>query len=118
MPMNARLFGHALTVVVGVCSLVAGVAAIRADLPGVLGATLLILGGLLPVLAHFSWRYSRAAWSVMISTLVVFGAVTFFGLPKIAGVLHVHMVVALVIPIVLIAGVLALANVRGEYHNS
>ncbi|GEM_PF-6986889 len=112
-----RLLGHALTVIVGVCSFGAGIAALAAGLTGVLGVTLLIIGGLLPVLAHFSWRYSRAAWSVMISTLVVFGAVTFFGAPKIRGILHVPLLVAMIIPAVLITGVIALAMIRGDYHD-
>lgn len=112
-----RLVGHALTVLVGVCSLGAGIAALAAGLTGVLGVTLLIIGCMLPALAHFSWRYSRAAWSVMISTLVVFGAVTFFGAPKIRGVLHVDLLVAMIIPAVLITGVIALAMIRGDYHD-
>ncbi len=112
-----RLVGHVLTVVVGVCSLGAGIAALAAGLTGVLGVTLLIIGGMLPVLAHFSWRSSRAAWSVMIATLVVFGAVTFFGAPKIRGLLHVNLLVAMIIPAVLITGVVALAMIRGDYHD-
>jgi hypothetical protein len=108
--------GHAMAVVIGAASFVAGITALVKSLPGTMGVTLIIVGLLLPVLAHFSWRFSRAAWSLMISTLCVFAAVTFFGAPKIAAVLGVGMAIALVIPIVQVVAVIALADLRREYR--
>lgn len=108
--------GHGLAVLVGIGAIVAGVLAIVNSLPGVLGVTLLVLGGMLPAVAHFSWRMSRAAWSVMISTLCVFAAVTLFGSPKIAAVMHVDLGIALLIPIVQVAAVIVLAQIRADYR--
>jgi hypothetical protein len=108
--------GHAMAAVIGAASFVAGITSLVKSLPGTMGITLIIVGMLLPVLAHFSWRFSRAAWSLMISTLCVFAAVTFFGAPKIAAVLNIGMSLALVIPIVQVVAVVALADLRREYR--
>ncbi|HEY6037528.1 MAG TPA: hypothetical protein VIV58_24775 [Kofleriaceae bacterium] len=108
--------GHGLAVIVGLCAIIAGGLALANGLPVVLGITLLVLGGMLPAVAHFSWRMSRAAWSVMISTLCVFAAVTLFGSPKIAGVMHVDLGIALLIPIVQVAAVIVLAQIRADYR--
>jgi hypothetical protein len=115
-PHDVAVAGHAMAAVIGAASFVAGITALVKSLPGTMGITLIIVGGLLPVLAHFSWRFSRAAWSLMISTLCVFAAVTFFGAPKIAAVLHIGLTVSLVIPIVQVIAVIALANLRREYR--
>jgi len=114
--LQLAAIGHGLAVLVGLGAIVAGVMAIANDLPGVLGITLLVLGGMLPAVAHFSWRMSRAAWSVMISTLCVFAAVTLFGSPKIAAVMHVDLGIALLIPIVQVAAVIVLAQIRADYR--
>jgi uncharacterized membrane protein HdeD (DUF308 family) len=108
--------GHGLAVIVGLAAVIAGATALAKSLPPVLGITLLVLGGMLPVVAHFSWRLSRAAWSVMISTLCVFAAVTLFGSPKIAGVMHIDLGIALLIPIVQVAAVIVLAQIRADYR--
>ncbi|MEO6775223.1 MAG: hypothetical protein ABI467_19820 [Kofleriaceae bacterium] len=108
--------GHGLAVIVGAGSVIAGVLALVNSLPGVLGVTLLVLGVMLPVVAHFSWRMSRAAWSVMISTLCVFAAVTLFGSPKIAAMMHLSLGIALLIPIVQVAAVIVLAQIRTDYR--
>lgn len=108
--------GHGLAVLVGLAAFVAGAVALVKSLPPVLGVTLLVLGGMLPVVAHFSWRMSRAAWSVMISTLCVFAAVTLFGSPKIAGIMHIDLGIALLIPIVQVAAVIVLAQIRADYR--
>jgi hypothetical protein len=115
-PHDVAVAGHAMAVVIGAASFVAGITALVKSLPGTMGVTLIIVGGLLPVLAHFSWKFSRAAWSLMISTLCVFAAVTFFGAPKIAAVLGTGLTLALVIPIVQVVAVIALAELRREYR--
>jgi len=109
--------GHAMAVVIGAASFVAGITALVKGLPGTMGVTMIIVGLMLPILAHFSWRFSRAAWSLMISTLCVFAAVTFFGAPKVAATLHIGLTVSLVIPIVLIVAVIALGDLRRDYRD-
>ena len=52
----------------------------------------------------------------MISTLCVFAAVTFFGAPKIAAVLHIGLTHRALIPIVQVVAVIALAELRREYR--
>ena len=115
-PHEVAVAGHVMAAVIGAASFVAGITALAKSLPGVMGVTLIIVGALLPVLSHFSWRFSRPAWSLMISTLCVFAAVTFFGAPKIAAVLHTGLTLALVIPIVQVIAVIALADLRREYR--
>ncbi len=115
-PYEAAVAGHVLAAAIGAASFIAGIVALAKSLPGVMGITLIVIGGLLPALAHYSWRFSRAAWSLMISTLAVFAAVTFFGAPKIAAVLHVALAVAFVIPIVQVVAVIALAELRAEFR--
>lgn len=115
-PHEVAVAGHAMTVVIGAASFVAGISALVKSLPGTLGVTLIIIGLLLPVLAHFSWKFSRAAWSLTLSILCVFAAVTFFGAPKIAAALGIGLTLALVIPIVQIVAVIALADLRREYR--
>jgi len=114
--LQLAAIGHGLAVIVGLGAIIAGVLAIVNSLPGVLAVTLLVLGAMLPAVAHFSWRMSRAAWSVMISTLCVFAAVTLFGSPKIAAVMHVDLGIALLIPIVQVAAVIVLAQIRADYR--
>jgi hypothetical protein len=115
-PHEVAVVGHAMAAVIGAASFVAGITALVKSMPGTMGITLIIVGILLPVLAHFSWKFSRAAWSLMISTLCVFAAVTFFGAPKIAAVLGIGLTLATLIPIVQVVAVIALAELRREYR--
>lgn len=114
---QVALAGHGLAVLVGVASFVAGIMALAKGLPGVMGVTMLVIGVMMPALAHFSWRFSRAAWATMISTLCVFAAVTLFGSPKIANTIHIDLGIALLIPIVQVAAVILLAQIRDEYRD-
>ena len=115
-PYEVAVAGHGLAAVIGAASLIAGIVATTKSLPAVMSITLIVIGGLLPALAHYSWRFSRAAWSLMISTLAVFAAVTFFGAPKIAAVMHVSLGVAFIIPVVQVLAVIALADLRAEFR--
>lgn len=114
---QVAIAGHGLAVIVGAASFVAGIVALVKGLPGVMGVTMVIVGLMLPALAHFSWRFSRAAWATMISTLCVFAAVTLFGSPKIANTIHIELGIALLIPIVQVAAVILLAKIRDEYRD-
>lgn len=111
-----RLIGHLLALGIGVGAFVGGIGALSAGLPGVMGVTLLIVGVVMPAVAHFSFRRSRPAWSMLLSMLAVLATVTFFGAPKIRVVLHIGLWTALILPGLMIIAVIALAMVRGEYH--
>lgn len=112
-----RLVGHGLATVIGLASMIGGVAGLMSSLPPVLGVALLASGGLLITLVVYSLKGSRPAWSFLISMLAVLATVTFFGAPKIRHVLHVSLWSALIIPGLQIVAVIALVMVRGEYKN-
>lgn len=116
-PYNSAVIGHGLATLIGVAMALTGIVTITKGLPLVVPMSLVILGGVVAVTAVVSWRYfSRAAWSVLISTLCVFAAVTFFGSPKIANLLHLKIWLAMVIPIVQVVAVIMLADLRREYR--
>ena len=115
---GARAVGHSLAFLVGVASLIGGIAGLASRLPKTMGATLLVLGLLLPLLAWFSLQKSRAAWAFAVAVLAVFAVVTFFGAPKIAHVLGVPLGLAAVIPVVMTVAVVALSQARGDYRAS
>ena len=111
-----RIIGHALAVALGLASLYAGYESFDHGLPTVMIAVLVAVGLLLPTLAHFSWRHSRAAWSFMMAIATVMGIVTFFGAPKVRNVLDVGFWTAMILPGLMFVMVTALAMVRGEYR--
>ena len=113
---NQRLVGHIAAVLLGVLSLVGGIASLAKSLPPVMGVTLLVIGVIVPLLAWKSWSYSRAAWSFLIAIIAVFAGVMLFGAPKIATVLGIDMVWALVFPAAEVATVVALASARDDYR--
>ncbi|MBV8757468.1 MAG: hypothetical protein JO257_09345 [Deltaproteobacteria bacterium] len=111
-----RLIGHALAVTLGLAALFAGYESFDHGLPTVMTAVLVAVGVLLPTLAHFSWRHSRAAWSYLIAIATVMGIVTFFGAPKVRNVLDVGFWTAMILPGLMFVMVTALSMVRGEYR--
>lgn len=113
---SGRLFGHATAVLLGVLSLVGGVASFAKGLPPVMAVTLLAVGVLLFALAWRSWQYSRPAWSFLIALVGVFGTVMLFGAPKVAHLLGINLFAALVFPIVQGACVAALAGLGRDYR--
>lgn len=111
-----RWVGHAIAFGVAVAALVSGVAAFVANLPSVLGVTLLAIGAVTPVLAVQSLRRSRAAWSTLTAILAVLGIVTLFGAPKLRNVVGIQLATALIAPGLLAIAVMALSAVRGDYR--
>jgi hypothetical protein len=111
-----RLIGHSLAAVLGAASIVAGIGAFSQGMPMVLGATLLIVGVLMPTLAYFSLHHSRAAWAFLIALVAVFGGVDFFGAPKVRGLLGVGLWTALILPGLQFVAVVSLTMLRGEYR--
>jgi hypothetical protein len=111
-----KQFGHIVATLLGVLSIIGGFASLAKGLPPVMGATMLVVGALLPVLVWKSWNYSRGAWSFLISIISVFAAVMFFGAPKIAHVLGIDIVTALAFPALEIACVVSLASLRRDYR--
>jgi hypothetical protein len=111
-----RLVGHGIGFVAGIASLVAGFATFGTTIPGVVAATLIITGFVLPALTWRSLQHSRSAWSFLIAILAVLATVTFFGAPKMRNVLGIGLWYALIIPAVEVVGVIALSMVRREYR--
>lgn len=111
-----RIIGHALAVMIGIGALIGAYGSLDHHMPTVMSAVLIAVGVLLPMLAHFSWRGSRAAWSFMISIICVFGIVTFFGAPKVRNILGIGFWTAMILPGLHFVAVTALAMVRGEYR--
>ncbi len=112
-----RLIGHGLSVVMGLASLVGGVASLAKGLPPVMGVTMLVLGVLMPVVTWKSLQRSRSAWAFLIALVAVFGFVTFFGAPKVRHLLGIGLWHALIIPGLQIVSVIALSMLRDEYHD-
>lgn len=131
-----REVGHLIPALLGVLHLIAGVAAfLHHDVPLVVGVTLVVSGVLLPVLAFYSYRYSRPAWAFLIALCGVFAVVEFFGAPKIrdamASGLWTWMVqllgapklqeargglwIAMIFPGISAVAVAALVSLRGKY---
>jgi MFS family permease len=111
-----RLVGHGIGFVAGIASLAAGFAAFGSTIPGVVAATLIITGLVVPVLSWRSLQRSRTAWSFLIAILAVLATVTFFGAPKVRHVLGIGLWYALIIPAIEVVGVIALSMVRTEYR--
>jgi hypothetical protein len=112
-----RLIGHALAAAMGIAALIGGFAALSKGMPPVMGTTMLIIGVLMPALTWKSLQYSRTAWSFLIAIVAVFGAVTFFGAPKVRGLLGIGLWYAMIIPGLQIVCVMALSMLRGEYRD-
>ena len=111
-----RWVGHGIAFGVAASALVAGVAAFMANLPAVLGVTLIIMGAAVPVLAYQSLHRSRAAWSTLTAILAVLGIVTLFGAPKLRKGVGIQLATALIAPGLLAIAVMALSAVRGDYR--
>jgi hypothetical protein len=111
-----RVIGHGYAGMLGLASLVGGVQALRADLPPVMGVTLLVLGVLQPTLAWLSWQRSRASWAFLIAIVAVFGVVTLFGAPKIRSLLDINLWYAFLLPAQQFVCVAALAMLRDDYR--
>jgi hypothetical protein len=114
-----RLVGHGLAAVIGLSSIVGGIAALTGtSLPDVMGWTMVVSGVLFPLLIWYSLHHSRAAWAFLIALLVVFATVTFFGAPKVRHVLGIGLWHALIIPGLQIVAAIGLSMLRDEYRES
>lgn len=113
-----RLVGHGVGAIAGLAALVGGIGAMTTTMPGALGASLIMIGVLMPVLVWRSLVHSREAWSFLIAMLAVLATVTFFGAPKVRHVLGIGLWYALIIPALQIVAVIALAMLRDEYRDA
>jgi hypothetical protein len=113
--IRPRVIGHALPVLLGAAHLVGGVAAFARDLPAALGATLLLSGVLMPLLAWHSYRRSRPAWAFLVAMCGVFAVVGMFGSPKVRGALDISLWITMILPGLNAVAVGALVALRGEY---
>jgi hypothetical protein len=110
------LAGHVLASLVGLGALAGGIAAYVAELPGIMCATLLAAGTLLPLLAYFSLRGSRACWSFTIAITSVLGVLGTFGAPKERSLIGVPLAVIAVIPLVCIVAITLLSTLGPDYQ--
>jgi hypothetical protein len=107
---------HVLAGVLGVFNFTAGVvAAWRPGVSGALVATLLITGGLMPVLAWFSYRRARGAWSILVALSGVLAVVGLFGAPKVRNVLDVSLWTTMLLPGLFAVACVSLALLRERY---
>ena len=110
-----RTIGHLLAAVLGVGNLVFGVLAITHSQPGALSATLLVSGCVVPALAYFSYRRSRAAWAFLVALCGVFAVVGLFGAPTISRVLDYSLWTTMIFPGLYVVACATLALLRDDY---
>lgn len=113
-----RVIGHALAALLGMANLVFGCFAAIHGQPGALTATLLVSGLVVPTLAHFSYRRSRAAWAFLTALCGVFAVVGLFGAPKIRGVLDVSLWTTMIFPGLYVVACVTLALLRVDYADT
>jgi hypothetical protein len=111
-----RVVGHVLATLLGCLALVSSVEAMAHGMPAAMYGTLLIAGILFPVLAWWSWRGSRPAWSFLIAMACVFGITSFFGAPKLRSQLDTSLWYALIVPGLYFTTVASLTMLRGHYR--
>lgn len=116
--ISPRLIGHAIAAVMGVLSIVASLFAFARGMTPVLPFTLLTLGLLLPLLAYFSMRTSRAAWAFLVSVCAVYATVLLFGAPKVRYLLDIGLWSALIIPGILAVATAALVISKADYRDA
>jgi hypothetical protein len=113
-----RAIGHLLAAVLGIGNLVFGVLAITHSQPGALTATLLVSGCVVPTLAYFSYRRSRAAWAFLAALCGVLAVVGLFGAPKISRVLDLSLWTTMIFPGLYVVACTTLALLRDDYVES
>lgn len=113
--IRARLTGHLLPLLLGAIHLVASVASFNHGLK-VLGVTLLLVGGLMPVLSWQSYFHRvRPAWAFLVAICGVFAVAEFFGAPKIRGAVDISLWITMILPGLNVVTAFALISLRGEY---
>src|SRR3954469_6985409 len=110
-----RTVGHVLAAVLGVANLVLGVLAFSHAQPGALTATLLVTGIVVPTLAHFSFRRSRAAWAFLVALCGVLAVVGLFGAPKVSRALEVSLWTTMIFPGLYVVACATLILLRDDY---
>lgn len=110
-----RGVGHLLAAVLGVVNLVFGAVAFHYGQPGALTATLLVTGLVVPTLAVFSYRRSRAAWAFLVALCGVLAVVGLFGAPKISRVLDYSLWTTMIFPGLYVVACVTLALLREDY---
>jgi len=113
--MSARLVAHGIAAFVALAALASGIAGVASGVPAALSIFCLVVSLVLGAMIPLSMRGSRAAWSLVVSIMSVEAVGTFFGAATLAKALGVSIAITLVLPLVLGAGVIALASIRNEY---
>jgi len=110
-----RPIGHVLAALLGVVNLVLGVLAFTHAQPAALTATLLVTGIVVPTLAHFSFRRSRAAWAFLVALCGVLAVVGLFGAPKVSRVMEVSLWTTMIFPGLYVVACATLTLLRDDY---
>ena len=114
-----RVIGHLAAVILGGANAIAGLVSLGAGLTPVLGIALVIGGGMMIVLAYFSYFHkSRAAWAFLAALAGVFGTCLLFGAPKVRSLIGIGLWTALIFPGLQYVTMTALFMLRGEYRES
>lgn len=113
--VRPRMIGHALPVLLGIGYFIAGASAFAQSAPAVVGVTLVVSGVFCPLLAAYSLRGSRAAWSFLVSLCGVFALIAFFAAPKIREAIGVGLWTTMILPGMNVVSVFALLALRGDY---
>jgi hypothetical protein len=110
-----RVIGHALAALLGATNLGFGILAFTHNQPAALTATLVVTGLVVPALAHFSYRRSRAAWAFLVALCGVLAVVGLFGAPKIRGALDVSLWTTMIFPGLYVVACATLTVLRDDY---
>jgi hypothetical protein len=113
--LNRRVGAHLIATVLGFGTVAAGVGSLVTGLPGVLGVTQLVGGGLMPVLAWYSYKRQRAPWAFLVAICVVFAVTDLFGAPRIGQMLSINLWTTMIIPGLYAVAAAALIQLRGQY---
>jgi len=114
--IRARVTSHVLTTVLGAIAFGFSYLSFSFGLTKVLGVTILIVGGLMPVLSWQSYFHrARPAWAFLIAICGVLAVAGLFGAPKIAHGLGLSLWLAMTVPGLYVVAAFALAALRGEY---
>lgn len=116
LPAIRQAAGHLLPLLFALSYLAGGAIALNSGAPSALWSSLFIAGGLVPLLAWFSYfRRSRGAWAFLIAFCGVFFVLEFFGSMKLHNETQISRGLFLIWPALKVVAIVALVELRGQY---
>jgi hypothetical protein len=113
--LHRRIGPHMLATVLGLGTIVSGIATLVTGMPVVLATSQLVAGALMPILAWHSYRGARAPWAFLVAICGTFAVVALFGAPRIGTILSVNLWTTMIIPGLYVVGMVRLIQLRGDY---